>query len=67
MSKTAFLQALNKSRLQRQEPSFACFDTLQVNFMEKPRMSKGRHWYIAGAAVAALAVVGVVAKAGIER
>ena len=32
-------------------------------FMERPRISRGRHWYIAGAAVATLAVVGVVAKA----
>ena len=32
-------------------------------FMEGPRVSKRRHWYVAGAAVAALAIVGVVAKA----
>ena len=30
--------------------------------MEKPRAFKGRFWYVASAAVATLAVVGVVAK-----
>ncbi|CAE7664219.1 unnamed protein product, partial [Symbiodinium sp. CCMP2456] len=40
---------------------YGCYGWEEVVLMEKPRAPKGR-WYMAGAAVAALALVGVVAK-----
>ena len=56
VSHSVILQTMNKGELG------ILLVPLQVAFMEKPNVSKGRHWYIAGAAVAALAIVGVVAK-----
>ncbi|OLP96652.1 hypothetical protein AK812_SmicGene21074 [Symbiodinium microadriaticum] len=50
----------------KSDPCFLLFAQVPMVQVEQPRASKGR-WYMAGAAVMTLAVVGVVAKAWFHR